>query len=1189
MTNHIEIKDIPSLPLGIKKAINNETMAIFIGAGVSRLIGCDDWDTLTKKLVRKCREVGEIKPISENSLLEESDKIKLISICHNILSRDAFMGELKKSLKDSEVNNINIDDEKLTIYRDLKELANIFITTNADRYINKLMDSNNITINDFSFNNIKNDNLYKIHGCISDEQSLVFTKEKYITRYTDKRFNNFIDQFFYRYTVLFLGYSLSDFELLDRIFTITKSSRNNHFYLKAYFKHEQEVCNFDTEYFSNLNIKLIPFSRDENNYNQLKNVISEWKTEANRGTKKMQHGFKNIDDALENPTTSNIQTTIQNMRSDEKEVNYFFSKASEYQQLHLWLDPLFDAKFFSLNNKHEFQCRHILTFLEAVSIQKEPQAIEKLLSIANTTIKSATDDDIAWYMVKIIFNLPFEKIDQKHIDFIISHIRTYQYESKLNHSIVKIVLPVIIENKMKNYMVRLLDVIFGYTISTDTISTDTISIIEQHNLETLLKDRSVDIVNLVRIDGLEFIVNLIKEIIEQKKSSFDTFEIRTIRIKTEDEISQNSHSGQYEYERQLIFFTRDLLKSLSGNEIKPYIEDFLLKQTHSIFTRLALYAINCKYNDLKDIFWQWMEKEVECRKEYELWVLLKESSTNFTKDEFKKVIEWIEDFDCKVDRPDDDDEAIKNCNAYYRKEWLLCLKDSNSKARNLYQKYNRVDRSTIKHPGFTFWEGSFHSIPKYSYPNKVELCENPINTIRNFNPSEIEKEKFVTNNDLIRGLSNDLSICITNDVERFARQIDDFKEIDYIYKKKLIQGFSNAWVDQKKFNWGKVLNFITNELSPEFFNSENKHKQGFIIEIANLIELGTEKDKNAFDKQHLPVAKEILFKLLDNKYKEEENDISNDLSTHVLNSINGKVLHALIEYALRYGRLNSSRSIKWEDEIKEFFTEQLTKDDVYSLSVFTILGSYLHQLQFLDEQWVGDNFNKIFPLGNEQLWQASITAYFFRTNVVYVETYNLFKSNKHIEKILHTDFKRGNVRSRLISFICIAYICDIDESALCDVINSKNKDNILKVVYSIFQVYKNKENKEVENKIKTIWCKIYKIYKDEDEDSNTKKIFEGLTKWFVFLEHIYDQDMDFLKHTVNHTKEGWSYILLIKEMARLSNNHPIKIAKIYKTIVDNDIYPTYEKKHINKILANLKKKDRLEIRNAYRRNGIYDL
>jgi hypothetical protein len=51
----------------------------------------------------------------------------------------------------------------------------------------------------------------------------------------------------------------------------------------------------------------------------------------------------------------------------------------------------------------------------------------------------------------------------------------------------------------------------------------------------------------------------------------------------------------------------------------------------------------------------------------------------------------------------------------------------------------------------------------------------------------------------------------------------------------------------------------------------------------------------------------------------------------------------------------------------------------------------------------------------------------------------------------------------------------------------------------------------------------------------------------------------------------------------------VKIAKIYKTIVDNDIYPTYEKKHINKILANLKKKDRLEIRNAYRLFIFIDL
>jgi ABC-type spermidine/putrescine transport system permease subunit I len=44
--------------------------------------------------------------------------------------------------------------------------------------------------------------------CIFFVPLFASVKEKYITRYTDKRFNKFIDQFFYRYTVLFLGYSI---------------------------------------------------------------------------------------------------------------------------------------------------------------------------------------------------------------------------------------------------------------------------------------------------------------------------------------------------------------------------------------------------------------------------------------------------------------------------------------------------------------------------------------------------------------------------------------------------------------------------------------------------------------------------------------------------------------------------------------------------------------------------------------------------------------------------------------------------------------------------------------------------------------------------------------------------------------------------------------------------------------------
>jgi hypothetical protein len=337
----------------------------------------------------------------------------------------------------------------------------------------------------------------------------------------------------------------------------------------------------------------------------------------------------------------------------------------------------------------------------------------------------------------------------------------------------------------------------------------------------------------------------------------------------------------------------------------------------------------------------------------------------------------------------------------------------------------------------------------------------------------------------------------------------------------------------------------------------------------------------------LPKAKKILFRLLDNKYEENKGAIHSNLSSHVLNSTNGKVLHAFINYTLRYGRLNSSQSVKWEEDIKTFFTEQLKENNLYSRSVSTILGTYLHQLQFLDKQWVIDNFNKIFPLENEKLWKASITAYFFHTNAVYKDTYNLFKSNGHIEKILLADFKKDRIKSKSISFVCIAYINGMDNNTIFDIINSKNKGNILKIISSMLQIYKGEKDEEIKSKIIAIWSKIYEIHKNKNLE-NAKEIFAELTEWFVFLDDISDEYMDLLKCTVKYAKkEDYESYVLMEEMARLSKNYPNEIGKLYRVIVDNKRYPCYEEEHINKILNNLNNTDKIYIKNAYMSEGKY--
>jgi len=42
------------LPPEILEAVNNENLVVFIGAGVSRLIGCRGWDQLAQNLVNRC-------------------------------------------------------------------------------------------------------------------------------------------------------------------------------------------------------------------------------------------------------------------------------------------------------------------------------------------------------------------------------------------------------------------------------------------------------------------------------------------------------------------------------------------------------------------------------------------------------------------------------------------------------------------------------------------------------------------------------------------------------------------------------------------------------------------------------------------------------------------------------------------------------------------------------------------------------------------------------------------------------------------------------------------------------------------------------------------------------------------------------------------------------------------------------
>jgi len=295
-----KIKPLPELPTQIKEASENDKLAIFIGAGMSRFTGCSGWNELANDLLKKCESDGLINNYEKTVLEQSNDYKKTITICNNLLKNDdRFIDVMKSSLNDSNVGGEEID---LGSYKNLFSLNGLFITTNADRHIDKLFTPDNIVIDNFnSFTKINKNYLYKIHGSIVKKESLIFTVNGYLQRYTDAEYGKFLEQIFGQYTVLFVGYGLGEFELLDYLFKTISRTSERHFFLKDYFNHEKRFYEFDQKYFDELKIELIPYSKDEIGFNQLPKILKKWADDIKTVSDVMIKTFDEIDDALENP------------------------------------------------------------------------------------------------------------------------------------------------------------------------------------------------------------------------------------------------------------------------------------------------------------------------------------------------------------------------------------------------------------------------------------------------------------------------------------------------------------------------------------------------------------------------------------------------------------------------------------------------------------------------------------------------------------------------------------------------------------------------------------------------------------------------------------------------------------------------------------------------------------------------
>ena len=297
------ISRIPELPDEIKDAVNEGTLAVFIGAGVSRLVGCQGWDTLARNLISKCHEKGIINFRESETLSQITDHKKTITICYHLFDNndlaDVFYQEMRRALREED------DIETPNIYDDIYKLRGLFITTNADTHFDRLFHAPNILYraSDFRADRLDRTNLYHIHGSVKDRDSLIFTVSNYMERYTqDPEFRKFLDRIFRDYTVLFLGYGVTEFEILD--FILPKNPRNpalilRHFMLSPFYSGEDNILRYEQTYYTDLGINILGYEKDAYGYRQLIEVIRHWNEEINLVTGYLHEASRLIDEAVD--------------------------------------------------------------------------------------------------------------------------------------------------------------------------------------------------------------------------------------------------------------------------------------------------------------------------------------------------------------------------------------------------------------------------------------------------------------------------------------------------------------------------------------------------------------------------------------------------------------------------------------------------------------------------------------------------------------------------------------------------------------------------------------------------------------------------------------------------------------------------------------------------------------------------
>lgn len=415
----------------VLQAFEDSKIVFFIGAGVSRIMGVPGWNDFSEKLIRMAFPSFQ----DYNQILKEiHDNKERITIAYEEFKKQKKLDDFYKFFGEAMQPNEQVFNSKENIYEILNQFNALFLTTNADNLFENVIGSamchEDCNVGALNHTNFRN-HLFYLHGRFNPNgpfDNLVFTAPEYVHRYNDDTFIEFLENIFKRdNTILFIGYGLNEFELIDYIMTKTGSVGRKVYLLYGFCENEDILYEAKKAYFKALGIELIPYNLSKNGYDSLIDVLKElYKNYKKNTIVPISEAIKTYTQELNEENYNQIVRILKNedlSKTNEPQITRELNSQKNYTWIKRFVkDGLFSAN--QISKKIKFRAWPLLDLFTDWVLSGDEEAQNAAVSFLDSFSKEhiqelcASSSSIPRYLLQIIIYLDKKHIKSKYIDII---------------------------------------------------------------------------------------------------------------------------------------------------------------------------------------------------------------------------------------------------------------------------------------------------------------------------------------------------------------------------------------------------------------------------------------------------------------------------------------------------------------------------------------------------------------------------------------------------------------------------------------------------------------------------------------------------------------------------------------------------------------------------------------------------